>query len=95
VLEAIGTTLTAADTTLAGTGLDTRLAGPALDSRRAEYAVTTATAGAKALTALAMNAQTLVVPSTGGWPRTELRGDQAAGRPVKSAAPRAAAGRPA
>ena len=72
LLGAIGARLTAADTALSAAGLDTRLSGPALASRTAEYAVTSATAGAKGLTALQLNAQALVVPSTQEWPRTEF-----------------------
>lgn len=72
VLGQIGTILASADAALSTTGLQTRLSGPALASRTAEYAVTTATAGAKGLTSLQMNAQTLVVPSTETWPRTEF-----------------------
>ncbi|RYV50673.1 hypothetical protein EUA98_12555 [Pengzhenrongella frigida] len=72
VLEQIGTDLAAADAALSAADLATRVSGPALASRTAEYAVSTTTAGAKGLTALEMNAQTLVLPSTEVWPRTQL-----------------------
>ena len=72
VLGDIAATLAGADAALSPIGLESRLSGPALASRTAEYSVTTATAGAKGLTALAMNAQTLVVPSTQEWPRTQF-----------------------
>jgi hypothetical protein len=72
VLGAIGTSLASADKALSATGLAARLSGPALTSRTAEYAVAAATSGAKGLTALQLDAQTLVVPSTQDWPRTQF-----------------------
>lgn len=72
VLGEIGTSLATADEALSVPDLAARLSGPALASRAAEYAVSATTAGAKGLTALEMNAQTIVLPSTEGWPRTEF-----------------------
>ena len=72
ILEDLGTTLAAGDTALSATELTRRVSGPALASRTAEYAVATATAGAQAVTALPVQPQTLVVPSTTEWPRTQL-----------------------
>ncbi|HEY8720863.1 hypothetical protein [Pengzhenrongella sp.] len=72
VLVALGKTLTDADGALSADSLKARLSGPALASRSAEYSVSKTTSGAKGLTALPTKAQTLVVPSTEAWPRTEF-----------------------
>lgn len=72
VLSKIGVVLTAADATLDPAALPERLTGPALAIRSAEYVRAKATAGAKPPTVLPTKAQTLVVPDTTTWPRTEL-----------------------
>ncbi|QTE31561.1 hypothetical protein J4E96_15490 [Pengzhenrongella sicca] len=72
VLDAIGSAVTTSDAALSAVGLEARVSGPALASRTAEYAASTATAGAKGLTALQFDAQTLIVPTTQGWPRTQF-----------------------
>lgn len=72
VLGEIGTSLAAADAALSATDLQARVSGPALASRTAEYSVTTTTAGAKGLTSLQLDTQTLVLPSTEAWPRTQF-----------------------
>jgi hypothetical protein len=64
--------LTAGDTALSAADLARRLSGPALAARTAEYAVAGATAGAQPVTPLPVAAQTVVVPSTSEWPRTEV-----------------------
>ena len=72
VLAAIGAKLTAADAATSAAGLESRLSGPALASRTAEYSVATTTAGAKVPTALQLDAQTVVIPTTQTWPRVEF-----------------------
>jgi len=72
VLSRIGEVLATADAALDPAGLPERLTGPALAIRTAEYVRAKATAGAKPPTALPTQAQTLVVPDTTTWPRTEL-----------------------
>lgn len=72
VREEIGTSLASADAALSAADLAARVSGPALASRAAEYAVSTTTAGANGLTPLEMDAQTVVLPSTEVWPRTQL-----------------------
>jgi hypothetical protein len=72
VLSRIGTVLETADAALDPAALADRLTGPALAIRTAEYVRATATAGAKLPTVLPTQAQTLVVPDTTTWPRTEL-----------------------
>jgi len=72
VLSRIGTVLETSDAALDPAGLAARLTGPALAIRTAEYVRATATAGAKPPTVLPTEAQTLVVPDTTAWPRTEL-----------------------
>jgi hypothetical protein len=72
VLSRIGAVLDSADAALDPAGLPERLTGPALAIRTAEYVRATATAGAKPPTVLPTRAQTLVVPDTTTWPRTEL-----------------------
>ncbi|MGV8968531.1 MAG: hypothetical protein ACOH2F_19885 [Cellulomonas sp.] len=68
----IGASLATADAALSAADLTARVSGPALASRTAEYAVSTTTAGAKGLTSLKMDAQTVVLPSTESWPRTQF-----------------------
>ncbi len=68
----IGASLDTADAALSAADLAARVSGPALASRAAEYAVSTTTAGANGLTPLAMDAQTVVLPSTEVWPRTQF-----------------------
>jgi len=72
VLSHVGEVLAAADATLDPAGLPERLTGPALAIRTAEYVRATATAGAKPPTVLPTKAQTIVIPDTTTWPRTEL-----------------------
>jgi len=72
VLSRIGEVLATADAALDPAGLPERLTGPALAIRTAEYVRAKATAGAKPPTVLPTQAQTLVVPDTTTWPRTEL-----------------------
>ena len=72
VLSRIGAVLDSADAALDPAGLPGRLTGPALAIRTAEYVRATATAGAKRPTVLPTRAQTLIVPDTTTWPRTEL-----------------------
>jgi hypothetical protein len=72
VLSRIGDVLATADAALDPAGLPERLTGPALAIRTAEYVRAKATDGAKPPTALPAQAQTLVVPDTTTWPRTEL-----------------------
>ena len=72
VLEDLGAVLAAADSSLTVAGLEPRVSGPALTARAAEYAVAGATGAAQAVTALPVAPQTLVVPSTTEWPRTQL-----------------------
>jgi hypothetical protein len=72
VLSRIGEVLATSDAALDPAGLSERLTGPALAIRTAEYVRAKATAGAKPPTVLPTQAQTLVVPDTTTWPRTEL-----------------------
>ncbi|WP_448631605.1 hypothetical protein [Cellulomonas soli] len=72
VLEQLSQVLGAADAALDPAALTTRVAGPALAIRTAEYVRATATAGAKAPTALPTGEQALIVPQTDQWPRTQL-----------------------
>ncbi|WNB84941.1 hypothetical protein [Cellulomonas sp. ATA003] len=72
ILTAVGETVAAADAELSSTALSDRVSGPALTSRAAEYAVAAATSGADAPTALPVEPQTLVVPTTTEWPRTQI-----------------------
>jgi len=72
ILADLGAVLAAADTALSAPALASRVSGPALAARTAEYAVAGATAGAQPVTALPVAAQTVVVPSTTEWPRTQI-----------------------
>lgn len=72
ILQSVGAVLATGDAALSAAELAPRVSGPALASRTAEYAVATATAGAQPVTPLPVTAQTLVVPSTTEWPRTQV-----------------------
>ncbi|GAA2727251.1 hypothetical protein [Cellulomonas aerilata] len=72
ILQDVGAVLTAGDAALSAADLPRRLSGPALAVRTAEYAVASATGGARPVTAVPVAAQTLVVPSTTQWPRTQI-----------------------
>lgn len=72
ILTAVGEELAAGDAALSAAELAPRVTGPALTSRVAEYAVATATQGAQGVTALPVEAQTLVVPTATEWPRTQV-----------------------
>ena len=72
VLQDVGSVLAAADAALAPAELAPRVTGPALAARTAEYAVATATANTQPVTTLPVEPQTIVVPSTTEWPRTQV-----------------------
>ncbi len=72
ILRSVGSVLEAGDAARSAAELAPRVSGPALAARTAEYAVATATAGAQPVTELPLQAQTLVVPATTEWPRTQL-----------------------
>jgi hypothetical protein len=72
VLSRIGEALAVGDAALDPAGLAGRLTGPALAIRTAEYVRAKATAGAEPPTVLPMDDQTLIVPDTTGWPRTQF-----------------------
>lgn len=72
VLDQVGEVLAAGDAALDPAGLPARVTGPALAIRTAEYVRATATGGARPPVALPTSAQTLIVPSTTEWPRTQM-----------------------
>lgn len=72
VLQEVGEVLATADAALAAAELAPRVSGPALAARTAEYAVATATANSQPVTPLPVEPQTIVVPSTTDWPRTQV-----------------------
>ncbi|WP_129338474.1 hypothetical protein [Cellulomonas endophytica] len=72
VLADLGTVLAAGDAALDPAALGPRVTGPALAVRTAEYVRQTATAGARTPTVLPTRAQSVVVPATTTWPRTQL-----------------------
>ena len=72
VLADLGAVLEAADAALDPALLRPRVFGPALAIRRAEYVRAEATDGDRPPTALPTAAQTLIVPMTDEWPRTQM-----------------------
>lgn len=72
ILDNIGQALAAGDEARSADALRSRVTGPALAARTAEYAVARAGAAPEPITALPLEPQTLVVPSTTGWPRHQL-----------------------
>jgi hypothetical protein len=72
ILQDVGAVLAAGDAASSAAELAPRVSGPALALRTAEYAVAGATAGGQPITPLPVTPQTVVVPSTTEWPRTQV-----------------------